>query len=162
MKFGATQRYDAPAEKVVEWYSTGAVARAMPALDELSQPDIVDVSDSADGRVVAVRFRLTARLPAAATAIIDPKKVSWVERTVYRDDLSAAVQFLPDNYADKLRASATVRFVDDGTSCRRTVSGDLKVHVLLVGSKVERIIVDHLNSYLAAEEDAVRRHFIDD
>lgn len=157
MKFTASQHFEHPVDQLFELFASGAAASAMPALGALSRPEVLEIGSRGTDRVVAVRVRLTARLPPAATAIVDPERLSWVEETTYNTARRvAAVRFRPDHYADRLKASASVRFDDvaDGR-CTREVAGEVSVKALLVGGQVERVIVGDLRDYLAAERDVV-------
>jgi len=66
---------------------------------------------------------------------------------------------LPDNYADRLTASARSRFEalpSGGT--RRSSRGELKVRMPLVGGRVEQTIVGDLRAHLGDEARIVDEH----
>jgi hypothetical protein len=99
---------------------------------------------------------LTVDLPREAARFIDPDDVAWVEVTEW--DLSArsaTVDFQPDQAAGLLRASAEAALRPDGADAVRTVSGELKVRIPLLGHKVEPVIVEGVGDHLDEEAAAV-------
>lgn len=63
----------------------------------------------------------------------------------------------PDHYADRLTASyrSVIRATDRGAE--RIVTGELKVHVPLVGGRVEKPIVAGLEQFAATQAEAFNR-----
>jgi hypothetical protein len=124
----------------------------MAELPKLGSAEIV--SQARDGDVVHqdVRYLFQAELSAAVTRVVDPKRLTWVERSVC--DLAAhrtQCEIRPDNYGGMLsgRYDALIVVTDGGA--RRTLTGDLKVRMPLVGGKVERAIVGGLEENAAAQ-----------
>lgn len=156
MRFTVTQHYPASAEVVLGLYTEPDFVTALGELPRIGRPEILEHRPEPGRVTTRIRFRFTADLPPAATAVIDRERLTWVEETVY--DLAArraAVRLLPDHYPDRLTATASVTFTDAGGGAVRRIEGDLKVRMPLVGGKVERAIVDGLEEYLDAEQVAV-------
>jgi hypothetical protein len=93
------------------------------------------------------------------TAVIDPRRLSWIEHSVH--DLADGImrfRIEPDHYADRLQASGQATIVARaGGGSRRTVTGSVRVRVLLAGPRVERVIVSGMRDNLAAEAPLVDR-----
>lgn len=156
MKFEGAQRYDAPAREVFDLYCSEGLYDALPDFSRISRPELIDRAEHGDDVTIRVRYRFIADLPAAALAIIDPDRMTWIEETRYdASTLTGSTRLLPDHYASKMQAAAKVRFVDHGDASRRVVQGDLKVKVLLVGGQVERVIVAGLEEHLTEEQKVV-------
>lgn len=157
MRFELMQRYGATAPEVVAAYADPALYPTLVGLPKLGGIEVLDHHHEGDRASLEVRFRFIGHLPAAVTAVIDPERLTWVQRS--RHDLAGATtdfDLLPDHYPDRLRASGTWRIVADGTGARRTVAGELEVRgVPLLGRRVERAIVDGLGEYLDAEAPVV-------
>lgn len=152
MRFSVEQRYDTSAETLFDVFADPATHESLPEFGRISRPELLDVVDDGALRVVSMRYRFTADLPAAALAIIDPKKLTWVEQSTYdRDDLTMATVFVPDHYGSKMVASAAAQFSDDGPGSIRRVSGDFRVKILLGAGTVERAIVSGLREHLDEE-----------
>lgn len=157
MRFEVTQHYASPAEAVLAVYTEPGFVTSLGELPRIGRPDELEHRAEAGRVTTRIRFRFTAELPAAATAVIDRDRLTWIEETVYDlDARRATVRLLPDHYPDRLTAAATVAFTDDGRggSVRR-IQGDLKVRMPLVAGKVERAIVGGLEEYLDAEQTVV-------
>lgn len=158
MRFRVTQRFDAPAGDVIDLYTSTELFEQLPEFGRIGRPEVLDRTERGATITIRLRYRFTAELPAAALAVIDPDRLTWVEETVTdRDARRSTVRLLPDHYASKLTAGATVTYHDLGDDARREVAGDLRVRVLLVGGQVERAIVAGLEEHLAEEAAAVTR-----
>lgn len=156
MNFDASQTFAAPASKVLACYASAELYEQLPEFSKISRPTLLDRSEHGGRITLRLHYRFTADLPAAALAIIDPSRLTWIEETVY--DLAegtASSQLLPDHYASKLKASARATFRDTATGSSRTVAGELKVRVLLVAGQVEKAIVSGLKEHLAEEAEVV-------
>src|SRR5262249_36594630 len=93
-------------------------------------------------------------------AVVDPKKLSWVEVSTHRlSDREVTFSMDPDNYADRFQSSGSYRFdaSGDGTSTVRRASGDVSIRMPLVGRRVEQAIVSGLQDHLAAEVPYIER-----
>jgi len=129
----------------------------MAELPKLGSADVV--SQARDGDVVRqdVRYLFQAELSSAVTRVVDPKKLTWVERSVC--DLAAhrtQCEIRPDNYGGMLsgRYDAVIVATDEGA--RRTLTGELKVKMPFVGGKVERAIVGGLEENAAAQTQLIQ------
>ncbi len=158
MRFDVRQRYAAPAADVLAHYASVEMYESLPEFGRISRPEILDRIDGGDRVTVRLRYRFTADLPAAALAVIDPDRLTWIDETTYDfGALTSSTKLLPDHYPRKLEASAASQFRDDSDGCIREVSGSLRVHVLLVGGQVEKAIVSGLTEHLAEEQTLVAR-----
>lgn len=159
MRFEMDQRFESPADAVTAAYADAELYPTLVGLPKLGGIEVLDrTADHATARL-RIRFAFTGDLPAAVTAVVDPKRLTWVQETVH--DLAAGTTtftLLPDHYPDRLRASGTFRVQGRGEGSRRRIAGELKVRAPLVGGRVEQAIVSGLAEYLAAEAPAVDRY----
>lgn len=159
--FRFEQRWDAPPADVVEVYLDEGFWTGLEGLDKTAPPTVLDIQRSGDRATVRLHWVLSVDLPAEAARFIDPDDVAWVETTDW--DLRtrvAQVSFHPDQAAGLLRASAVAELATPDASPRRTlrtVHGDLKVRIPLLGRKIEPVIVDGVGEHLAEEAAAVAR-----
>lgn len=158
MRFRLEQSYAADLDAVVAAYADPALYGAFGDLPRAGQPEVL--RHEADGNLVRldVRWRFTAPLSSAARAVIDPARLTWVQRSTH--DLAAAkvtFEMVADHYADRFQCQGTYRFeaTDDGT--RRTSEGELKIRAPLVARTVENAVIDGLKEQLAAEVPIVER-----
>jgi hypothetical protein len=158
VKFDVQQRYEAPAHDVMALYCDVGTYESLPEFGKISRPVVLDRNELGSSVTLRLRYRFTADLPAAALAVIDPERLTWIDETVYDfDAMTATTRLLPDHYASKLTASATASYLPTagGDSAIRRVTGDVRVRVLLVGGQVERAIVSGLTEHLAEEAAVV-------
>ena len=105
-----------------------------------------------------LRMRFVAPLSAAAQAVIDPARLSWVQDERY--DLAArraSVVFRPDHYANRFSCTGGYEFSAEGGGCVRIVEGDLRIRMPLVGGQVDRALVSGLREHVAEEQPLVAR-----
>jgi hypothetical protein len=153
MRFTIDQRFSAAPDDVARAYADPALYEAFQGLAKMSRPDVL--AHEADGDVVTmqVRYRFSGDLSAAARAVLDPARLTWVERATH--DLAARTTtftMVPDHYGDRFRCSGTYRFEpgsDAGTV--RHCEGEIRVKALLVAGAVEKAIVSGLREHLEDE-----------
>jgi hypothetical protein len=158
VRFEIAQQFDAPVEEVVGLYCDPAFYSLLDGVGKIGGPEVLD--RSVDGALVSmqIRFRFTGDLPSAALAIVRPEKLTWVEHTTFDTEAgTSTTRIEPDHYPDRLQASARSTFTEIGGGCRRDVSGDLKVHALLVGGQVEKAIVSGMREHLVEEARVANR-----
>ena len=158
MKFRIEQRIPAPLAAVEAALLDRDFVAASADLPKLGAPELLELQRDGDRAHQRIRYRFTAQLSGAVTRVIDPGKLTWVDDARY--DLTSHTsrhRILPDNYADRLQATYDVALEPLGDSTRRLVTGELTVHVPLVGGRVERAIVDGLEEHANAEAELLGR-----
>jgi Protein of unknown function (DUF2505) len=162
MDFSVDQSFAAGPEAVVRAYASPELYAQLGTAGErskLGHPEVV--SHRVDGTTVelAVRYRFVGHLPSAVTAVVDPRRLSWVEHSTH--DLAEGImrfRIEPDHYGDRLQASGQATVVARaGGGSRRTLTGSVRVRVLLAGPRVERVMVSGMRDNLAAEAPLVDR-----
>jgi hypothetical protein len=153
--FELTQRIDAPVADVADAFCDPAYYAALAAAPKLGVPEVLGREVAGDTVVLRVRFRFRGDLSAAARAVLDPAKLTWVEES--RHDLTTHVvrfELKPDHYGDRFSCRGGYRLEpapgDPAVTVRRA-EGDVKVKAPLVGSSVERALVSGLKEHLQAE-----------
>src|SRR5262245_53089968 len=160
MDFTVDQVFAASGDGVARAYADPALYDHLVGLPKLDRPEVLD--HRVDGTTVrlAIRYRFVGDLSAAVTAVVDPRRLSWVEHSIH--DLAARrirYKLAPDHYADRLQSAGTCAITDrDNGGSVRTVKGSLKVKALIVGGAVERAIVSGLREHLAGEVALVERY----
>lgn len=156
MQFRIRQNFDAPIDAVMRVFTDPGFYPYLHGLTKIGAPQVLDRREDGEQVLMWIRYQFTGDLPAAARRVIDPAKLTWVEAARYDYTARTAwTQLIPDHYGDKMTASAVVTFeADPGPHGRstRTLDGDLKVSVPLVGGKVEHAIVSGLREHMAEEQ----------
>lgn len=158
MRFDLDQHFTSEPDEVSAAYADADLYPTLVGLPKLGGIEVLDHDRTGDTARLRIRFAFTGHLPSAATAVVDPKRLTWVQESDH--DLTSGVttfRLVPDHYADRLQASGTFRVTPgaDGEGSRRRITGELKVRALLVAGKVEDAIVSGLREYLTAEAPAV-------
>jgi hypothetical protein len=159
VRFDLTQTIAAPVDVVARAYASAELYEVLGGTDKLGPPDVLDRSEAGDTVTLRIRYQFVADLSPAVTAVVDPKKLTWVEESVH--DLAArtvAVTLHPDHYADRLRCTGAYRYTARGEATVRQVNGDLKVKVLFVAGQVEKALVSGLKEHLEAEAPQVEAY----
>ena len=162
MNFRIEQRIPAPLAAVEAALLDSDFVAATADLPKLGAPELLENARDGDRAHQRIRYHFTAQLSGAVTRVVDPAKLTWVDDATY--DLTSHTsrhRIVPDNYADRLQAAYDVTLEALGDSTRRLVTGDLTVHVPLVGGRVERAIVEGLHEHLADESHVVAAHLAD-
>ena len=119
--------------------------------------ELVDHRLDGDRVSLQLRSAFTGELNAAARAILDPQRLTWVQSSEH--DLSdgrTVFRILPDHYPDRLSCRGRSSITPDGVgACTRTVETEVRVRAPLVGAQVERALLDGLARELAAQALAV-------
>lgn len=149
MRFSVEQVFAHPRDAVVRAFAAPELYAALEDLPKLSRPEVVSHRLDGDTVDLELRYRFSGELSSAARAVLDPARLTWIERSTY-DLATAAGSFtmVPDHYRDRLRCQGTFRFepIDGGT--RRRCEGELRVRAPLVAGAVERAIVSGLREHL--------------
>ncbi|MCX7620126.1 MAG: DUF2505 domain-containing protein [Acidimicrobiales bacterium] len=152
MKFSFEQHFPAPADAVLALYSSEHFYKELRNLPKIGEPVVLTREVGPGVVTLRVRHRFTGDVPRAARSVIDRTRLTWVDETVY--DLSArrsTTRFLPDHYPDRLEAAATATYEGSSSGSMRRIVGELRVHLSILSSKVERAIVSGIEAHLSEE-----------
>jgi hypothetical protein len=159
VRFRLDQTYAAEPDAVAAAYADPALYAAFADLPRAGRPSVLHHQDD-DGTIhLDIRWAFTAPLSPAARAVIDPQRLTWVERSTHVvADRSVTFRMLPDHYTDRFSCRGTYRFEPDGVGGTvRRCEGELRVKAPLVARAVEGAIVDGLGEQLRAEVPLVEQ-----
>ena len=163
MKLLLRTSYDADADDVAAAYADPALYAELGDLPMLGGAEIVDHSVKGDVVRLSVRWRFTGELSSAVTAVVDRRRLTWVQEDEHHlDRREVRFRLRPDHYADQLEASGTYRFLPaNGGGAERLTEGEIKIRMPLVGRRVEGALVSGLEEHLADEVPIVERWIAD-
>ena len=124
----------------------------MAELPKLGSAEVVDQRRDGDLIYQDIRFLFEAEMSRAVTRVVDPKLMTWIERSVC--DLSThetTCEIRPDHYSGLLSGRYRSVIISAGSTARRTLTGDIKVRMPFVGGKVEGAIVGGLRENADAQ-----------
>lgn len=158
MRFSIDQHFSAEPEAVVGALTDPGLYATYTDLSKVATPEVIDRSEQPGVITMQLRMRFVAPLSAAARAVIDPTRITWIQQETYDlEALTARVVFHPDNYADRFGFEGGYTFVADSEGTSRRLVGDLRVRMLLVGGEVERALVSGLREHAAEEQPLIER-----
>ena len=152
MNFEIAQQITATADAVDSALVDPAFLVRMAELPKLGSAEVVDQRREGDVVYQDVRYLFQAELSRAVTRVVDPEQLTWIERSVCNlVTHETQCEIRPDHYSGLL--AGHYQSVIDGASSSscRTITGEIKVKMPLVGGKVERAIVSGLTENAAAQ-----------
>jgi hypothetical protein len=162
VRFTIEQRYSsATTAEVIDAFTNPDLYASFDSLTKVAKTEVVDRAVDGARVTITLRMRFIAELNAAARAVVDPSKLSWLQDETYDLDAGKAeVVFRPENYADRFSCKGGYHFspdASDPSATRRTIDGDLRVRMMLVGGQVEGAVVSGLREHFAEEQPLVQR-----
>jgi hypothetical protein len=155
--FQLEQRFAAPLAEVEAAFTDPDLLHRISAAATVGRPELLELVD--EGEIVRqrIRYAFTGHLPAAARAVLDPARLTWVDESVL-DRRSHRSEFVivPDHYPDRLQCAGTVTLDEVQGVTRRLTDADLRVNFMFLGHRVEQAIVSGLRDHAAAEEKVVQ------
>ena len=153
MRFTVDQPIAAPVERVEEAFVDPGFYRALGAMPNIGDPEILECTARDRDVFLRVRYAFTGELAAPARRVLDPAKLTWVvESTVDQSTSTTSFRMLPDHYANRLECAGTYTLVaTDAMMTMQHMEGDLRVNYPLVGRLAERGIVLGLKENIAQE-----------
>jgi hypothetical protein len=128
-----------------------------PTEEDIEFRELVRNDVAGDRVTLELRCAFVGELNAAARALLDPARLTWVQASEH--DLATgrvAFRIVPDHYADRLRCRGRSIVTPDGVDAsERVVETELRVRAPLVAGQVERALVDGLRRELVAQSLAI-------
>jgi hypothetical protein len=162
VRFELIQRLRAPLDAVEAAYVDPEFLAELGRLPKLGHPVLLEHQDRGDESWQRVRYAFVGELSPAVKAVVDPKRLTWVEEsTLDRASHKTTFRIVPDHYRKLLEASGEITLAaeggDRGEVTVRRSTGDLGVHVPFVGHKVESAIISGLREHADLEVEVVER-----
>lgn len=166
MEFECEHEFAGTVEHVASTMSDPTFQTALD-LPDLARPDVVAHDVDGASRRLVLRYRYIGKLDPIAQKVVGNRELAWVQDL--RIDVSTGVgvlRFTADGFGGRADGSATVHIVAvvdreagaaGGAGCRRSIRGEFRIKVPLVGGKAERAIVPGLTRRLDVEAAAVAR-----
>lgn len=154
MRFTLSQNFSGSPAAVVAAYSSPGLYDTFEDLDNIGRPEVLGHRVTDDGLVhLEVRYRYTGDLPPGASAFINTSTIAVVESSVIDLSNRSSMFEMRTALGRQFRGTGrtAVEVGPDGETAVRTISGDLRIGIPLVGAKVERAIIEGLAESLAAQ-----------
>jgi hypothetical protein len=157
VRFSVEHRFPAPVARVEAAMTDPAFYDALRDLPGVEPPRLLDRSEDAGRVVLRVRYVFSGDLPSVARRVLGHGEVAWVQRLTV-DAATHRVDFTiePERHAELLTCTGAYILRADAADTVRTISGELRVHVPLLGGRAERAIASGLVERIDAEANALR------
>jgi hypothetical protein len=162
VRFQLVQDLHAELPAVEAAYLSDDFLAELGGLPKLGSPVFLDRRQEGEQIRQRVRYAFIGQLSPAVTAVVDPKRLTWVDDALL-DPATHTTTFTirPDHYAGLLEAGGTIVLTAGDGGTRRRTDGEVKVHVPFVAGKVEAAIISGLRDYAAMEATAMDRWIAD-
>jgi hypothetical protein len=126
-------------------------------LPDLEPPELLTRTEAGARTEVHLRFVYTGRLDPIARRIVGRDHVSWVQRLVVdASTRTCALTVAPEIGVVPVSCEGTFTMQDDdGGRCLRTLDGELRVKVPVIGGRAERSLAPGITRRLDLEADAL-------
>lgn len=121
---------------------------------DVGAAEVLDAGSDESSSWLATRLTYDGSLDPIAAQVLGSRHPTWVQ--TYRIDSSGRTGKLtiePDHHGSLITCSAQVRLTGDEGGTERTIRGELKVHVPLLGGKAERALVPAILARIDAEAE---------
>ena len=155
MKLAATHRFTASASAVCEGMGDPDFYAGLD-LPDVELPEVIDRTATGSRVAIRVRFTYTGKLDPIARRIVGRDHVEWVqELDIDSGSKSCALKVVPAVGVIPVSCNGTFVLRDAGSGCARTLDGDLRIRVPLIGSRAEHSLAPGIMSRLDLEAAAL-------
>lgn len=155
MDLAARHRFSAPPERVATAMVDPAFAPTLVEVPDVGSVEVVDSGrDDVGARWLATRLHYDGSLDPIAAKVLGSRNPSWVQ--IYRLDpsgTSGRLTIEPDHHGSLLTCSALVELIANGDGTVRTLTGELRVHVPLLGGRAEKSLAPAIVARIDAEAE---------
>jgi hypothetical protein len=158
VKLAASHRFGASAGAVCDGMGDPEFYAGL-RLPDVELPEVIARTGDGDRVDIHVRFTYTGKLDPIARRIVGHDQVEWVQQLdIDRSSKACALKVVPA--IRTIPVSCTGAFVlrDTETGCLRTLDGDLRIRVPLIGSRAERSLAPGIMRRLDLEAEALDKY----
>jgi hypothetical protein len=161
VRFSVDHRFAAPLA-AVEQAMTDPEFFARLHDPDVDAPELLERTARGHTVELRVRYRFSGELPSIARSVLGRGEIAWVQRsTVDLEHHRTEFTIEPETHSDLLSCIGAyllreVRPAPDAETAR-TISGDVRVRVPLLGGRAERAIARGLVERIDAEAPALAR-----
>jgi hypothetical protein len=161
--FDSHHDFAAPGTRVVELMSDPEFQSHLE-LPDLSLPTVVAHEVDGTRRLLRLRYEYTGQLDSMARRIVGDRRLTWIQELQIDVATGAGtLTFSAEEDAGRVNGSAAVAVNPTGeSSSHRTIAGDFRIRIPVIGGTAERKIVPGLVRRLDVEASAVAARLADD
>jgi uncharacterized protein DUF2505 len=130
-------------------------------LPDLAQPVLVEHRVNGSRAAMTLRYEFVGSLDPMARRLLGNSRLAWIQEiSVDQSAGSGSLDFKAQADPKRLHGTADFRLLSQGVMTVRTLSGELKVAVPLIGPAAERKIIPGLLRRLDIEAEALDRRLL--
>jgi hypothetical protein len=108
-------------------------------LPDIEPPEVLSRTATGEHVDISIRFEYTGKLDPIVRRIVGHERVAWVQELgIDRDTCACTLAVKPDVGVVPVSCSGTFALRDDGDGCVRTLRGELKIKVPIIGGRAEK------------------------
>jgi hypothetical protein len=146
MDFKMEHSFDCPVGKITPILAAGEDLVPMEDLPNVSQRKVIERKREGTKLHSKLEWCVHGQIPKIAQKLIDPDKLTFLEQTVWDDETATfTTRIIPHFLKDKFDCRTTSAWsAIDANRAKRTFSGKLEIKIPIIGSIVEKTIIDYL------------------
>jgi hypothetical protein len=159
VKLAASHIFGAPAAAVCEAMGDPNFYASLE-LPDVEAPEVLVRTADGERVDIHVRFTYSGKLDAIARRIVGSDHVTWVQRLVIDSaSRSCALTVVPAAGVVPVTCVGTFELHDaDGEQCLRTLDGELRVKVPIIGGRAEKSLAPGILRRLDVEAEAMNAY----
>ena len=158
MRFSVEHRFAASLPAVERSMTDPEFFAQLRDLPGIEAPVLLERREQPGSVQLAVRYVFSGDLPSVARRVLGRGELAWVQRsTVDLERHRTDFTIVPEAHAELLTCTGGYLLRRAESQTARTISGELRVRVPLLGGRAERAIVGGLVERLDAEAEALQR-----
>ena len=157
MRFSVEHRFAAPLEAVERSMTDPEFFAQLRDLPGIEAPVLLERREQPGSVQLAVRYVFSGDLPSVARRVLGRGELAWVQRsTVDLERHRTDFTIVPEAHAELLTCTGVYLLRSAEEQTERTISGELRVRVPVLGGRAERAVVSGLVERLDAEAKALQ------
>ncbi len=159
MRLEARHEFPAPVAAVEAAMADPAFYGQLRDLPDIAPPAVISRTETGSRITLEVRYVFTGKVDPIVKRLVDVDQLVWVQTTEFDTSAHvAALTIVPEKLGSMLQCAGRFDLTPDprGSGTVRTLTGELKVKVPLLGGRAERALGPGILRRIDLEADALR------
>ncbi len=159
MRLEARHEFPAPVDEVEAAMADPAFFGQLHNLPDIAPPEVISRTETGSRITLEVRYVFTGEVDPIVRRLVNVDELVWVQTTEFDTSAhEAALTVVPEKLGSMLQCAARFDLSPDprGSGTVRTLTGDLRVKVPLLGGRAEKALGPGILHRIDLEADALR------
>lgn len=158
MKFTSTHTFEWPAEKIIGLIKAGEDLFPVESLPNVNARKPMEQRREGSKIYRTFEWCMFAQIPRAAQRMITPEMMTFIEESVWDDDLCAfESRIMPLYFKDTITCESLSAWRDHASGAERVIDSTVLVDIPVVGGMVEKAVVDAFMKSNDMSADLIRK-----